>query len=108
MGSGGSNSGPTNPDFIKTVDDRLQALRDTGITARIPVDLVEASASGLDPHISPAAAEVQIARIAKARGLDEKAVAELVSSHMEARQLGVLGHPRVNVLLLNLALDGMP
>ena len=108
MGSGGSNSGPTNPDFIKTVDDRLQALRDTGITARIPVDLVEASASGLDPHVSPAAAEVQIARIAKARGLGEKAVAELVSSHVEARQLGVLGHPRVNVLLLNLALDGMP
>jgi K+-transporting ATPase ATPase C chain len=107
MGSGGSNMGPTNPDFIKAVGERVNALRDTGITAEIPADLVEASGSGLDPYISPAAAEIQIARVAKARGLDEKALAQLVSSHVEDRQLGFLGQARVNVLLVNLALDRM-
>ncbi|MDR3630794.1 MAG: potassium-transporting ATPase subunit KdpC [Desulfocapsaceae bacterium] len=107
MNSGGSNLGPTNPDFIKTVAARVRTLRDAGSSAPIPVDLVEASGSGLDPHISTAAAEVQVARVAAARGMDEKSLAGLVASHVEGRQLGVLGQDRVNVLLLNLALDGM-
>jgi len=104
-GSSGSNSGPTNPDFIKTVGDRVKALHDTGITGSVPADLVEASASGLDPHISPEAAKVQIPRIAKSRRMSEEAVQRLVSAHTEERQLGFLGEPRVNVLLVNLALD---
>jgi K+-transporting ATPase ATPase C chain len=107
MGSGGSNSGPTNPDFIKTVGDRVKALRDTGITGSVPADLVEASASGLDPHISPEAATVQIARVAKARGMSADELAKVVADHTAGRQLGFLGEPRVNVLELNLALDGM-
>jgi potassium-transporting ATPase KdpC subunit len=106
MASGGSNSGPTNPDFIKTVGDRVKALHDTGITGSIPADLVEASASGLDPHISLEAAGLQIPRVAKARGMSEEAVQKLVSSNTDERQLGFLGEPRVNVLLVNLALDG--
>ncbi|HEY6838486.1 MAG TPA: potassium-transporting ATPase subunit KdpC [Geobacteraceae bacterium] len=105
MGSGGSNSGPTNPDYLKTVADRVKALRDTGITSKVPADLVQASASGLDPHISPEAAGVQITRVAKARGVSEEAVTSLVSQHTESRQLGILGEPRVNVLALNIALD---
>jgi K+-transporting ATPase ATPase C chain len=105
MGSGGSNSGPTNPDFIKTVGDRVKALRDTGVSGAIPADLVQASASGLDPHITMASAELQIPRIAKVRGLGEEAVVELLSRAAEGRQLGFLGEPRVNVLMLNLALD---
>ncbi len=108
LASGGSNSGPTNPDFIKTVDGRIQALHDSGVTGNIPADLVEASASGLDPDITVAAARIQIARVAKARGMSEAALNRLVSSHVEDRQWGVLGQPRVNVLLLNLALDGIP
>ncbi len=107
MGSGGSNSGPTNPDFIKTVGDRVKALRDSGVTENIPADLVQASASGLDPHISPEAALVQIARVAKARGMSEEELDRLVAAHTEGRQLGFLGEPRVNVLELNLALDGV-
>jgi len=106
MASGGSNSGPTNPDFIKTVGDRVKALHDTGIAGSIPTDLVEASASGLDPHISLEAARLQIPRIAKARGLSEEAVQKLILSGTEERQLGFLGEPRVNVLLVNIALDG--
>lgn len=105
MGSGGSNSGPTNPDFIKTVGDRIKVLRDTGISGVLPADLVLASASGLDPHISIASAKLQIPRIAKVRGLGEEAVAGLLSRTAEGRQLGFLGEPRVNVLMLNLALD---
>ena len=105
MGSSGSNSGPTNPDFIKTVADRVKAIRDTGVTGRIPADLVLASASGLDPHISPEAANVQIARVAKARGLTGEELTGLVATHTEGRQLGFLGEPRVNVLALNLELD---
>jgi K+-transporting ATPase ATPase C chain len=107
MGSSGSNSGPTNPDFIKTVGDRVKTLRDTGVTGNIPADLVEASASGLDPHITPESAKVQIARVAKAREMTEEALTKLVSAHTEGRQLGFLGEPRVNVLALNLALDGI-
>ncbi len=106
MASGGSNSGPTNPDFIKTVGDRVKALHDTGVTGSIPADLVEASASGLDPHISLEAARLQIPRVAKARGMSEEAVQKLILSNTDERQLGFLGEPRVNVLLVNVALDG--
>jgi potassium-transporting ATPase KdpC subunit len=104
MASGGSNLGPTNPAFIKQVGERVKALRDAGISGNIPAELVLASASGLDPNISPQAAKVQIPRVAKARGMSEEAVQKLVGSHTEERQLGFLGEPRVNVLGLNLAL----
>lgn len=106
MGSSGSNSGPTNPDYLKTVADRVKALNDTGVKGSVPADLVQASASGLDPHVSPEAAMVQVPRVAKARGMSEEAVLKLVSARTEDHQLGFLGDPRVNVLELNLALDG--
>jgi K+-transporting ATPase ATPase C chain len=105
MGSGGSNSGPTNPDYLRTVADRVKGLRDAGLTGSVPADLVQSSASGLDPHIMPESAGVQIPRVAKARGMTEEALRKLVSAHTENRQLGFLGEPRVNVLALNLALD---
>jgi len=105
MGSGGSNSGPTNPDFLKTVGDRVKALKDVGVSGAVPADLVEASGSGLDPDISPTAADVQVARVAKARGVTVEKVQSLVAAHTQGRQLGFLGGPRVNVLELNLALD---
>lgn len=105
MGSGGSNAGPTNPAYLKTVENRVKALRDTGITGHIPADLVQASASGLDPHISPEAAKVQIPRVARARGMSAGALSRLIAAHTEGRQFGFLGEPRVNVLALNLALD---
>jgi potassium-transporting ATPase KdpC subunit len=107
--SGGSNFGPLNTDLKKAVQDRIVVLRkaDPGNEAPIPIDLVTSSASGLDPHISPAAAEYQIARVAKARDMVEKAVWQLVAKHTEGRTLGLIGEPRVNVVELNLDLDGI-
>lgn len=105
MGSGGSNAGPTNRAYLKTVEERVKAIRDTGVTGPIPADLVQASASGLDPHISPEGAKVQIPRVAKARGMSVEALTRLVAAHAEDRQLGFLGEQRVNVLALNLTLD---
>jgi len=106
--SSGSNLSPTNPDLVKAVQGRVDALRaaDPGNTAPVPVDLVTASGSGLDPDISAAAALYQAPRVARARGLDPERVRELVARHTQGRSLGVLGEPRVNVLALNLALDG--
>jgi potassium-transporting ATPase KdpC subunit len=105
--SSGSNQGPLNPALVEAVTGRIKALHDADPdnTAPVPVDLVTASASGLDPHISPAAAEFQVNRVAKARNLDPQKVRELVAQYTEGRQLGFLGEPRINVLGLNLALD---
>jgi potassium-transporting ATPase KdpC subunit len=108
--SGGSNLGPTNKALIETVRSRLKDLLETnpGTTARqVPIDLVTASGSGLDPDLSPAAAEFQIPRVAKARGLSEDAVRGVVAANTSGRWLGLIGEPRVNVLATNLALDGM-
>ena len=105
--SSGSNLGPTNQALIDTVKQRIEALKraDPGNTAPIPVDLVTASASGLDPDISPAAAQYQAARVARMRHLPLETVNRLIQEHTAGRQFGILGEPRVNVLQLNRALD---
>jgi K+-transporting ATPase ATPase C chain len=105
--SSGSNLGPRNPGLADAVKDRIKALRDTdpGNKIPVPVDLVTASASGLDPDISVAAAEYQRARVAKARGMSVEAVHTLINANAEGRTFGLLGEPRVNVVNLNLALD---
>lgn len=107
--SSGSNQGPLNPALVEAVKGRIDALRaaDPANGTPIPADLVTASASGLDPHISPAAALWQIGRIAKARHLPETQLSALVAANTESRQWGLLGEPRVNVLKLNLALDAL-
>jgi len=105
--SSGANRGPNNPALITAVQRRIAALlaADPENTTRIPVDLVTASGSGLDPHISPAAAAYQVHRVSRVRGIDEARIGALVAAHTEDRQFGILGEPRINVLRLNLALD---
>jgi K+-transporting ATPase ATPase C chain len=107
--SGGSNLGPTNPALADAVTARIKDLRDAdpGNVAPVPVDLVTASGSGLDPHISPAAAEYQVNRVARTRHLDPAKVRELVARHTTGRQLGFLGEPTVDVLQLNFELDAL-
>jgi len=105
--SGGSNMGPSNPEFLKTIQNRVNQLQKKSLTNNnsVPVDLVTASGSGLDPDISPFAAYYQIPRIAKLRHLSEKEIKNLIDKLIQVRQFGFLGEPRVNVLKLNLALD---
>jgi K+-transporting ATPase ATPase C chain len=107
--SSGSNLGPLNENLLSAVQDRVSALKvaDPENPLPVPVDLVTASGSGLDPHISPAAAEYQLHRVARVRGLDEAVVRGLVDEYTETRQFGVLGEAGVNVLRLNLALDDL-
>jgi K+-transporting ATPase ATPase C chain len=107
--SSGSNLGPTNKALADAVADRMKALRDAdaGNTAAVPADLVTASASGLDPDISPQAAQYQISHVARARRMSEDRLRALVAAHTEGRSFGLLGEPRVNVLELNLALDAI-
>ncbi len=106
-GSGGSNLGPTSQKLVDRVKEDVARLQKEGAAGPLPADAVTTSASGLDPHISPAFAGLQIARIAKARGLPEQRVRTLVESQVEGRILGFIGEPRINVLRLNLALDAL-
>ena len=108
--SAGSNQGPLNPALVDAVKGRIEALKaaDPDNKGPVPVDLVTASASGLDPHISVAGARYQAARVARARGLDPAVLQSLIARHTEDRLLGLFGEPRINVLALNLALDQTP
>lgn len=107
LASGGSNVSPTNPASLKTVGERLHGLRAVGVSGPVSADLVQASGSGLDPHLSPPAAVVQVRRIAQARGVSEERISEVIAAHTAERQLGFLGARRVNVLAVNLDLDRM-
>ncbi len=107
LASGGSNLGPTNKVLIEQISNRTELLKSSGIQTMVPSDLVEASASGLDPHISIQSALIQIPRVARARNLSEETLRKLVLEHVEERQFGFLGEQRINVLKLNLALDSM-
>jgi K+-transporting ATPase ATPase C chain len=107
MASGGSNLGPTNPALLKEVTQRVKYLQDAGMPGPVPSDLALSSGSGLDPHIGPEAAFLQIPRVAGVRQVGEEKLRRLVQEHTEGRQWGFLGDPRVNVLTLNLALDEM-
>jgi K+-transporting ATPase ATPase C chain len=103
--SSGSNLGPTSVKLIERVRADVEMARDENAAALVPVDLVTTSASGLDPHITPAAAEFQLARVARERGVSEEEIRRIVAAHTSGRQLGILGEPAVNVLELNLDLD---
>jgi K+-transporting ATPase ATPase C chain len=107
--TGGTNHGPSNPDHLQAVEERLEALtkQENIGAARVPSEMITASGGGLDPHIPPAAAELQVARVASARGVSEDVVRALVTAHTEAPTFGLLGRARVNVLELNLALDAL-
>ena len=107
--SSGSNLGPENSDLVSAIEERRAAIaeREGVAPSEVPADAVTASGSGLDPHISPAYALLQVRRVAEARGLDESAVREVVEAHIQQRDLGLFGEPRVNVLELNLALDAL-
>jgi K+-transporting ATPase ATPase C chain len=105
LASGGSNLGPTNPELLKAVADRVKSWQEAGGTGPVPSDLVQSSGSGLDPHISLEAALSQIPRVARVRQVGEEKLQSLVQDHLEGRQWGFLGVPRVNVLKLNLTLD---
>jgi K+-transporting ATPase ATPase C chain len=105
LASGGANAGPTNADYLAAVRERVKVLRASGVVGPIPADMAQASASGLDPHITPDMAKIQIPRIARDRRISESELATLVAAYTEKPQLGIFGVPKVNVLKLNLALD---